>query len=43
MIDDDIGLEIEDFSELYNNPSPEGLLSGMEKYVSEPAPPVYWH
>jgi hypothetical protein len=38
MIDDDIGIEIEDFSELYNNPSREGLLSGMEKFVSDLGP-----
>jgi 5-methylcytosine-specific restriction endonuclease McrA len=43
MIDDDIGLEGDEFSELLNNPSPEGLLSAVEKLVSEPPPPVYWH
>jgi hypothetical protein len=50
MIDDDIGLENDELSELLNNPSPEGFLTGMEKLVSalgsecrEPPPSVYWH
>jgi hypothetical protein len=30
-------------SELFNNPPAGGLLSGMKSFVSEPAPPDYWH
>ena len=43
MVDDDMGAENDELSELLNNPPPGGLLSGMEKLVSEPAPPVYRH
>jgi len=39
MIDDDVG----DVSGLYNNPSAEGILSKVNTFVSERAPPIYWH
>ena len=35
--------EISDLSELLNNPPAGGLLTAMEKVVTEPPPPVYWH
>ncbi len=38
-IDDDD----ENLSELLNNPPAGGLLTGVKTFVSEPAPPVYWH
>jgi hypothetical protein len=38
-VDDDIG----EFSNLFNNPPAGGLLTGMKSFVSEPAPPAYWH
>jgi hypothetical protein len=43
MIDDDIGNDNDELSELLNNPPAGGLLTGSEKLVSEPPPPVYWH
>jgi hypothetical protein len=39
MTDDDIG----DLSELLNNPPAGGLLTDAKNFVSEPAPPAYWH
>jgi hypothetical protein len=38
-MDDDLGV----LSELINNPPAGGLLTGVKNFVSEPAPPVYWH
>ena len=50
MLDDDIGNDHDELSELLNNPSPEGLLTAVETLVSdldpacrEPASPDYWH
>jgi len=34
---------MEDVSKLFNNPPAGGLLTGMKSFVSEPAPPDYWH
>jgi len=39
ITDDDIG----DVSKLFNNPPAEGLLTGVDNFVSEPASPTYWH
>jgi len=39
IMDDDAG----DVSELFNNPPAGGLLTGVKSFVSEPAPPDYWH
>jgi hypothetical protein len=43
MVDDDIGSENDELSELLKNPPAGGLLTGMEKLVKEPRPPAYWH
>jgi hypothetical protein len=43
MIDDEIGNENDELSELLNNPPAGGLLTGTEKLVSERPPPTYWH
>jgi hypothetical protein len=43
IIDDDIGNDNDELSELLKNPPAGGLLTGLEKLVSEPQPPVYWH
>ena len=37
--DDDVG----EISELFNNPPAGGLLTAADNFVSEPAPPAYWH
>ena len=39
MIDDGDG----EFSELFKNPPPRGLLTGVKNFVSEPPPAAYWH
>lgn len=38
-IDDDD----ENLSELLKNPPAGGLLTGVKTFISEPAPPLYWH
>ncbi len=42
-VDEDIGNDNGELSELLSNPSREGLLTGVKNFLSEPAPPVYWH
>ena len=39
MMDDDV----EEISELFNNPPAGGLLGVADNFLSEPPPPAYWH
>jgi len=43
MIDEGISNDSNILSEPFNNPPRGGLVTNMEKLVSEPAPPVYLH
>jgi len=40
---DDYDDDNENLSGLINNPPAGGLLTGVKTFVSEPAPPAYWH
>jgi hypothetical protein len=46
IMDDDVGdvsRRAGPRSELFNNPPAGGLLTGVKSFMSEPAPPDYWH